>query len=293
MTAAVQPGAGTSTQFGVHSEVGKLRRVMIHRPGPRAQAPHPRQPRRAAVRRRALGAPRAPAARRVRRPAPRPRRRGAVPRGRCSPRPWPDRGAARWVLDRAVTALHRRCRDGRRGPRLPGRGRPGHPGRPPHRRADRRARPASSSRARATGRSARGAIAKRLARRVARWSPTTSSCGRCPTATSPATHAPGSTAASSSTRCTGRPAGSRRSTWRRSTASTRRSATPTSSSGTRREQEGESFGRASSEGGDIMPIGNRTVAIGMSERTTGPDDREDRAGAVRRRAPPTGSSPRA
>ena len=36
-----------------------------------------------------------------------------------------------------------------------------------------------------------------------------------------------------------------------------------------REKEGESFGRASSEGGDIMPIGNRTVAIGMSERTTG------------------------
>jgi arginine deiminase len=36
-----------------------------------------------------------------------------------------------------------------------------------------------------------------------------------------------------------------------------------------REDEGESFGRASSEGGDIMPIGNRTVAIGMSERTTG------------------------
>ncbi len=36
-----------------------------------------------------------------------------------------------------------------------------------------------------------------------------------------------------------------------------------------REQEGEGFGRASAEGGDIMPIGNRTVAIGMSERTTG------------------------
>ena len=36
-----------------------------------------------------------------------------------------------------------------------------------------------------------------------------------------------------------------------------------------RDVEGESFGRASSEGGDIMPIGNRTVAIGMSERTTG------------------------
>ena len=36
-----------------------------------------------------------------------------------------------------------------------------------------------------------------------------------------------------------------------------------------REGEGESFGRVSSEGGDIMPIGNRAVAIGMSERTTG------------------------
>jgi arginine deiminase len=34
------------------------------------------------------------------------------------------------------------------------------------------------------------------------------------------------------------------------------------------EQDGEGFGRASSEGGDIMPIGNRTVLIGMSERTT-------------------------
>ena len=35
-----------------------------------------------------------------------------------------------------------------------------------------------------------------------------------------------------------------------------------------RENEGESFGRVSSEGGDIMPIGNGAVAIGMSERTT-------------------------
>ena len=32
MTAAVQPEAGISTRFGVHSEVGKLRRVIIHRP---------------------------------------------------------------------------------------------------------------------------------------------------------------------------------------------------------------------------------------------------------------------
>ena len=53
---------------------------------PRAEATHPRQPRRPAVRRRPVGPPRPPAARRVRRPAPRPRRRGPVPRGRCSPR---------------------------------------------------------------------------------------------------------------------------------------------------------------------------------------------------------------
>ncbi len=35
-----------------------------------------------------------------------------------------------------------------------------------------------------------------------------------------------------------------------------------------REEEGESFGRVTSEGGDIMPIGNGAAAIGMSERTT-------------------------
>ena len=35
-----------------------------------------------------------------------------------------------------------------------------------------------------------------------------------------------------------------------------------------REQDGEAFGRISSEGGDMMPIGHGTVLIGMSERTT-------------------------
>ena len=35
-----------------------------------------------------------------------------------------------------------------------------------------------------------------------------------------------------------------------------------------REQDAEGFGRATSEGGDIMPMGNRTVLVGMSERTT-------------------------
>ena len=32
MTSTVEPAAATRATFGVHSEVGKLRRVMIHRP---------------------------------------------------------------------------------------------------------------------------------------------------------------------------------------------------------------------------------------------------------------------
>ncbi len=33
--------------------------------------------------------------------------------------------------------------------------------------------------------------------------------------------------------------------------------------------DAETFGRASIEGGDVMPIGNRTLLVGMSQRTTG------------------------
>ena len=237
--------------------------------GPRAEAPHPDQPRRPAVRRRALGPPRPPAARRVRRPAPRPRRRGALPRDAARRGAGGSRGA------RAGSSTGR-SRRSRSVPAWPTRSRAyldevdaDHARRPPHRRPD---GPGGGRAAQGQGRRrrwARAQIAKRLARRVRDASRTTSSCGRCPTATSPATRPPGSTAASSSTRCTGRPAGSRPSTSRRSTASTRCSATPGFEFWYSREEEGESFGRASSEGGDIMPIGNRTVAIGMSERTTG------------------------
>ena len=38
----------------------------------------------------------------------------------------------------------------------------------------------------------------------------------------------------------------------------------------------QDFGRASMEGGDVQPIGHGTVAIGMSERTQGTDDRAGR-----------------
>ena len=105
--------------------------------------------------------------------------------------------------------------------------------------------------------------------------PQPSSCSRrCPTRCSPATRRAGSTAASRSTRCSGRPGGARRTTWPPSTRPTRCSPTPTSSSGTRTlgddgRFEIADFGLASLEGGDVMPIGNGAVLIGMSERTQG------------------------
>ena len=99
-----------------------------------------------------------------------------------------------------------------------------------------------------------------------------SCCRRCRTRCSPATRRAGSTAGCRSTRCTGRPAGSRRTTSPRSTATTRCSPRPTSSSGTpswatTRSSTPQDFGRASLEGGDVQPIGNGTVLIGMSERS--------------------------
>ncbi len=71
--------------------------------------------------------------------------------------------------------------------------------------------------------------------RPPRWTTRACSCCRpCPTPCSPATPPAGSTAGSRSTRCSGRPAGSRRTTSPRSTATTRCSPTRTSSTGTRR-----------------------------------------------------------
>ena len=53
----------------------------------------------------------------------------------------------------------------------------------------------------------------------------------------------------------------------------------------------EDFGQASLEGGDVEIIGKATVAIGMSERTTGRMiERSPRRSSPR--APPSGSSPR-
>ena len=68
----------TMATFGVHSEVGKLRKVMVHRPGAQPAAADPRQPRRPAVRRRAVGRARPVRARPVRGADARARRRGLL-----------------------------------------------------------------------------------------------------------------------------------------------------------------------------------------------------------------------
>ena len=92
-----------------------------------------------------------------------------------------------------------------------------------------------------------------------------SSCRRCPTRCSRATRRAGSTAASRSTRCTGRPAGARPTTWPRSTAPTRCSQDADfefwyPQLGDDDRFHVEDFGRASLEGGDVETIGNGTVA---------------------------------
>ena len=63
--------------LGVHSEVGTLRTVLVCRPGPGPPAAHAGQPRRSAVRRRALGARSAEGPLRLRAEDARARRRGA------------------------------------------------------------------------------------------------------------------------------------------------------------------------------------------------------------------------
>jgi arginine deiminase len=82
----------------------------------------------------------------------------------------------------------------------------------------------------------------------------------------------------------------------RSTAPTRASRTRPSSTGIRSSARTSGSARglrqASLEGGDVEIIGKGTVAIGMSERTSGPDDRAASRRPSSRRAPPSGSSPR-
>ena len=252
------------SEFGVHSEVGKLRKVMVHRPDLSLQrltptnhdellfddvlwverAQHEHDQFVARMRERgvevfllsellaeALGGERrgSPAADR----AGRVRVHGRLVARRRDPRPArrPRAGSARQAPDR--WAHRRRGRTRRR------------PGRP-------------------------GVADRRRARRPERLRAAAAARTRC----SPATRRAGSTAGCRSTRCTGRPGAARRTTSPPSTRPTRCSPAPSSSSGTRPRvptvaSRPRDFGLASMEGGDVMPIGNGAVLIGMSERTQG------------------------
>ena len=177
MTAAVQPGAGTSTQFGVHSEVGKLRKVMIHRPDLELSRLTPTTTTSCCSTTCSGCAARASST-------------------TCSPtccataasrslyleellaRVPGQPEARKWVLDRAVTSFTVGAGMFDEVARLHRRGRSGHARRPPHRRADRPRGAASCSRARATRRR-HGAIAKGSLV-VSAMDATTSSCRPLP-----------------------------------------------------------------------------------------------------------------
>ena len=120
--------------FGVHSEVGKLRKVMVHRPGPRAHAAHPVERRGAALRRRAVGQPGQGRARRVLRGrcasaasrCSRPRRcsprRSAKPEAQgLGRRPHPQRAAGRASAPRERAREWVESADAAAGRRLPDR----------------------------------------------------------------------------------------------------------------------------------------------------------------------------
>ena len=87
--------------FGVHSEVGRLRTVLVHRPGLSLERLTPQNRARVPLRRRRLGGAGPTRARRLRGRHARPRRRGPVPRG-------PARRDAPTLRRRA--APHRRSR---------------------------------------------------------------------------------------------------------------------------------------------------------------------------------------
>ena len=115
----------------------------------------------------------------------------------------------------------------------------------------------------------------RSRRLLQRWmTPGRLCCHRFRTRSSRGIPRAGSTTAFRSTRCTGRHAAAKHSTCWPSTDTTQCSRTKSSTGGTPKwEIEGQfnvsDFGRATLEGGDVQPIGNGTVLIGMSERTQG------------------------
>ncbi len=273
--------------FGVHSEVGKLREVIVHRPDLSLRRLTPDQPRRPPVRRRPVGRARAVRARPVRRADARARRRGATTSRTCSTEALGGERRERQRLIELVAVAStpsgsapRRRRSARPRRRWSPMSSP-----PPDRRAHRRrvrARPRRSSRTVVADR-------RRARRRDAR-----SSCRRCPTPCSPATRRAGSTAASRSTRCTGRPGACEAYNvaaiyQTHPMFAGRRLRVLVSAARRRRPVHGRTTSGCSSlEGGDVQTIGNGTVADRHERAHAGADDRADRRGRCSRRAPRTG-----
>ena len=279
----------TMTEFGVHSEVGKLRKVMVHRPELSLQAADAVEPRRPAVRRRPLGRAGPVRARPVRRA----RCASAASRSSCSrtssPRRWPratraasgssssscrsTRSAGRWSTRSASVLWRPQARPA---------------GQAPHRRAHRRRGRASTS-ARVAKTSLIGAalddtsqfvlpplpehavhprlVVLDLRRRVGQPDVL---AGPPPRGLQRRRHLPGPPDVPGRGVRVLVPAARRR----------------------RPARARVDFGLASLEGGDVMPIGNGTVLIGMSERSQGRMIEQIARVAVRSTAPPSGSSPR-
>ena len=261
--------------FRVDSEVGRLRQVILHRPGPGAEAAHPGQQGPAAVRRRAVGAARPAGARRVRRRCCATagvtvhlfgellrEHRSTIPEAR-ELRPRPDLRRARLRPDGDRRAAQLLRRDGRR-----------HAHRAPGRRHHQ-------------ARAARPHPGAALDRASTCSTPTTSCSSRCPTTSTPATPRPGSTTASS--------INSMRKKARMRETVALRGDLPLAPAVRRRAasrvwSDGSANGVATTEGGDILVLGGGAVLVGMSERTTAAGRRAAGAAAVRRRRGATGSS---
>ena len=90
-----------SATYGVHSEVGRLRKVLVCAPGPGPPAAHADQHRRAALRRRHVGRERPARPRRLRQQADPARRRGRRA-ARPARRDVGSPGARDWLLDRKI-----------------------------------------------------------------------------------------------------------------------------------------------------------------------------------------------
>ena len=109
-----------SSTYGVHSEVGRLRKVLVCRARPRPPPADADQQRRPALRRRAVGGERAARPRRLRQQADRTRGVEVVELHDLLAQTMALPGARDWLLDRKIVPNQVGLGPGRRHPRVPG-----------------------------------------------------------------------------------------------------------------------------------------------------------------------------